>query len=309
MHMREVNLAGVDLNLLPALEALLRRRNVTQAAADVGLSQPAMSRALGRLRDLIGDRLLVRAAGGLALTPQAERIAARLTPALREVRRVFQEPTFDPASAQRVVRVAGVDTQSILYGPAIMARLAREAPGIDLRFVPMTPDIAQRTAAGEIDFAFALANTPLPPGAVTETFADDRLALVMRRGHPYARRRWKLEDYADVSHVGISIFGDGQSELDAALAAQGIKRRIAFVSPHFTAALSVVAATDMVTTVSRAFAARFAEPLGLVLHEPPIANPHMRPALVWNHTRSNDPLHQWLKQVICEAGAAAHAGG
>lgn len=296
--MREVNLAGIDLNLLPPLEALLRVRNVTRAATEVGLSQPAMSRALARLRDLVGDPLLVRARGTMALTPQAQRLAVQLAPALEGVRRVFTEPAFDPGSTKRTIRIAGVDTQTVLYAPKLMARLLREAPGIDVRFEPHFGDMLARMDQGTLDLAFALATTPLPPGALSEPVASDRLALVMRSGHPWAKRRWRIKDYAAVDHVGVAIFGDGQTELDAKLATQGIRRRIALVTPHFSAALAAVAATDMVTTVSRTFTQRFANMFRLALHDPPFDDNDMTVTLVWSHLRANDPLLAWLRGVI-----------
>src|SRR5271157_3180082 len=130
--MREVNLAGLDLNLLPALEALLRRRNVTRAAAEVGLSQPAMSRALARLREIFGDPLLVRAGGGLAPTPAAEALAPKVVAALESLRGLFRPPAVDPAGLKRTFRLAAADAQTILIAPRLVARLEREAPGVNL---------------------------------------------------------------------------------------------------------------------------------------------------------------------------------
>lgn len=303
--MRQVNLAGLDLNLLPPLEALLRHRNVTRAAQDVGLSQPAMSRALSRLRDLTGDPLLVRTRGKFSLTPKAERLAAQLVPALDHVKGVFTEPTFDPSSTKRVIRIAGVDTQTVLYAPPLMARLAREAPGIDVRFESPGTDIVARMEQGTLDFAFALSTTPLPPGAMSMPVARDRLALVMRAKHPRATKRWRIADYAAVDHVGVAIFGDGQSEIDGMLAGHGIKRRIALVTPHFTAALAAVATTDMVTTLSRTFAERFKRAMNLTLREPPFPGAEMTITLVWSHVRAGDPLLTWLRAIIRDVAGAA----
>ena len=123
---------------------------------------------------------------------------------------------------------------------------------------------------GLVDLCFATAATPLPPGAVSEPLASDRLALVMRRGHPAANRTWSLADYALYPHATVAFFGDGVSEIDAALAAAGVERRIALTTPHFMATIAAVAASDCVTTISKAFARRFAEPLGLVLRPPPL---------------------------------------
>ena len=178
--MREVNLAGLDLNLLPPLEALLRLRNVTRAAAEVGLSQPAMSRALARLRDIFGDPLLVRAGGRLALTPAAEALAAKVAAALNSLRGVFHAPAMDPANLRRTFRLAGADSQTILLAPRLVARLEREAPGVDLAFSSIGRDIVARMELGDVDLCFATAATPLPPGVVSDALAPDRLALVLR---------------------------------------------------------------------------------------------------------------------------------
>ncbi len=240
----------------------------------------------------------MRASGGLALTPKAARLAAQLAPTLDEVKRLFNEPAFDPAQARRTVRIAGVDAQTVLYAPALMARLTREAPGLDIRFEAYSADIMARMDQGALDLAFAVATTPLPPGAISEGITNDRLALVMRAGHPRARRRWSVADYGAVDHVGIAIFGDGQSDLDALLAQHGVKRRIALVTPYFIAALAAVSATDMVTTISRAFARRFSDAFNLVLKEPPFPNTEMRLTLVWSHVRAGDPLLAWLRGVI-----------
>lgn len=297
--MRQVHLSALDLNLLPPLEALLRHRNVTHAAADVGLSQPAMSRALARLRETLGDTLLVRApGGGYALTPRAQALASQLIVTFDHIKSVFQEPSFDPARVQRTIRIVGGDPHTILLAPALMARLAHEAPGIDIRIEAYTPDVVARMESGDLDLAFAVANTPLPPGARSESYAHDRLSLVLRRDHPMAKRKWTMADYARVSHVGISILGDSGSELDAQLARAGVKRRLALTTPHFMAALAAVSGTDMVTTVSRVFASRFADELGLVLKEPPLPHTGLELTMVWSHVRAADPVLAWLRTVI-----------
>jgi len=298
--MRDVHLPGLDLNLLPALEALLKRRNVSEAARDVGLSQPAMSRVLGRLRDVLGDPLLVRAAGGYALSPRAQALHAQLATALDQVKAVFRDPEFDPARTERTVRIVGLDTHTILMAPALMARLAKEAPGIDVRFEGYSPNIVERIETGQLDLVFAQATTPLPPGARSEFLVKDRLALVLRAGHPLARRKWTIEDYGRVDHVGISIFGDAGSELDAQLAPAGVKRRVALVTPHFMAALATVSGTDMATTVGRAFASRFAAPLGLILKEPPLPRTDLDMTIVWSGVRAADPVLAWMRKVIAE---------
>jgi DNA-binding transcriptional LysR family regulator len=301
-------LSGLDLNLLPALEALLRRRNVTHAASDVGLSQPAMSRALSRLRALLDDPLLVRGHNGLVLTPKAQSLVPRLATAIAELKGLFRETTFDPATEQRTIRIAAADTQTVLLAPPLMARLSREAPGVNLRFEPYGPDLVRRMESNALDFAFALSTTDLPMGAMSMPLAPDRLALVMRRGHPMSAQAWSIADYGAVDHVGIAILDDGRSELDGFLAAAGVKRRIALVTPHFTAALAAVAATDMVTTISEAFARRFADVFELIVRPPPFANTDMTMTLVWSHLRANDPILVWFRRLLRETAETAYQG-
>ena len=301
--MREENIAGLDLNLLPALEALLRRRSVTQAAADIGLSQPAMSRALARLRDLHKDPLLVRAPGGYGLTPRAAAIQSRLAPAMRLLRDVYHPPGFDPATARRTIRLAAADVQTVLLLPPLMARLARDAPGLDLRVESYGPDLMARLESGALDFSFALSSTPLPPGIGSDPIGHDRLAVVMRRGHPAADRPWTVADYGRWDHAAVAIFGDGQTELDARLAAAGVTRRLALVTPHFMSALAAVAATDLVSTPSAALASRFADTFGLVLRDPPFTGTALDLSLVFSHWRGADPCLAWVRNVVREVSA------
>ena len=303
--MREVNLAGLDLNLLPALEALLRRRNVTHAAAEVGLSQPAMSRALARLREIFGDPLLVRLGGGLAPTPLAEKLAPKAAAALDELRGLFRAEDFDPSTLRRLIRLAAADAQTILLAPRLIARMQAEAPGVDLRFEPIGRDIIARMEQGHVDLCFATAATPLPPGVFSEPIASDRLALVMRRGHPAANRAWSVADYAAYPHATVAFFGDGVSEIDARLAAAGVERRIALTTPHFMATIAAVAGSDLVTTISLSFARRFAGALDLVLREPPF--PHdLELTAVATKLRAADPAMQWFRRLLREEAAAVY---
>jgi DNA-binding transcriptional LysR family regulator len=303
--MREVNLSGLDLNLLPPLEALLRRRNVTHAAAEVGLSQPAMSRALARLRALFGDPLLVRIGGRLAPTPLAERLAPRAAAALDELRGLLRPESFDPSALERTIRLAAADSATILIAPRLIARLEAEAPGVQLRFEPIGPDIIERVEQGRVDLCFATAATPLPPGAFSEALASDRLAIVMRRGHPAANREWTAADYAAYPHATVAFFGDSLSEIDARLAAFGVERRIMLTTPHFMATIAAVAASDLVTTISAVFARRFAAALGLLLKTPPFDDA-LELTVVGTRRRAADPAMQWFRRLLRQEAAAVY---
>lgn len=306
--MTKTHVAGLDLKLLPALDALLRLRNVTRAAAEVGLSQPAMSRALARLRDLQADPLLVRTRSGYALTPRALEIQPQVGLAVRNLRDVFQRRAFDPSQERRSVRLAAADVNAILLLPGITARLAVEAPGVDIRVESYRADTVERLERGALDFVFALSSTPLPPGTYSEVVAEDRLAIVMRRGHPAAKKPWSVADYGKYEHVGVALMGDGQSDIDALLAGKGVARRIAVVTPYFMAALAAVASTDRVTTISAGLALRFAAALDLILRAPPFGDSSLRIALVCSHVRATDPFLSWFRTVVREVAARAMPG-
>lgn len=304
--MHRKNLSAVDLDLLPVLEALLRRRNVTHAASEVGLSQPAVSRALGRLRDLFDDPLLIRSGGGLTLTPKAERLAPQVVAALDGLRGLFRDEAFDPAQEQRTVRLVASDVHTLLLLPSLMAALSHEAPGVRVQVSAYGPDTITQMQQGRLDLAFALGSTPLPAGTETLPLGLDRLVLVMRKGHPLVGKSVTAEDYERFPHAAISIFGDGQSELDAALAARGLSRRIALTTPHFTAALAAVSQSDLLTTVSEALAQRFADTFGLVCVPSPVAPDPLHLLLVWDRLRGRDPALIWFRERLRAVAAEVY---
>ncbi|MBV1706559.1 MAG: LysR family transcriptional regulator [Hyphomicrobiales bacterium] len=296
--MREVNLAGIDLNLLPALEALIRRRNVTRAGEDVGLSQPAMSRALARLRVLLGDPILVKGPRGLTPSARAKAVAAQLASALDNLGLVVRPAAFAADTLDRQFRLAASDVHSLLIGPPLLRNLRAQAPRASMRFLPITSDLHERVQAGDIDLAFALASIPLPPGAQSEPLVEDTLALVARRGDRPGERPWTLTEYAARDHATVSIFGDPSSDIDAELAQAGLTRRIVFTSPHFLAALAAVAASDCVTTVSAALARRFADHFGLQLYDPPLRAKSLPLSTVVSATMARDPAIVWLRAQL-----------
>jgi len=308
--MHEVNLKSIDLNLLTALGALLQHQHVTRAANAIGLSQPAMSRALERLRHTFGDPLLVRGPAGMMMTPRAEALAPRVTQVLDGIRGLLVEAPFDPLLAKRTVTIVCTDSHAVTLIPSVLARLRQEAPGVTLALKNYSPDIGRRVQQGEVDLVFSVASQPLQPGAASMRLRQDRLALIMRRDHPLAQTPISLSDYTRCDHAMVSILGDGVTELDAALAAEGLSRRIALTTPHFMAALAAVAKTDLVITLSRSLAQRFAAKFDLILRDPPIKDPDFTQTLVWLQARGHDPLMHWLREVMVQEAqgqAAAEA--
>ncbi len=292
--MRDLNLSSVDLSLLPALDALLRRRHVTRAAEDVGLSQPAMSHVLARLRHALGDDLLVRGPSGLALTSRAEEIAPRVTAILDAAKAIYRPPAFELSKVRRTLRLVGCDWHSVLFAPDLMNRLRERSPGIELSIESYTRDTFNRLAEGVVDLVFFNTQTPLPQGAVSTIVGEDRYALVMRNGHPAARKKWTLADYAKWDSVVVSLTGDGMSDVDTRLARAGITRRVGLSTPHFMGCLAAVSATDMIATTSLLFAARHAATYGLIVRKPPFPEGRFVNALIGSAARMNDPVIHWF---------------
>lgn len=298
--MHDLNLASVDLNLLTALEALLRRRHVTRAAEDVGLSQPAISHVLARLRQVLGDELLVRGPSGLALTSRSQEIAPRVAAVLNAARAIYRPPIFEPSKVRRVLNIVGADLHSILFVPELMDRVRKEAPGVQVSIQNYTRDLFKRLEDGSIDLVFADAQTPLPPGAVSTVIGEDRYALVMREKHPAAAKKWTVAEYANWESVVVSIFGDGVSDVDARLAKAGVARRVGLSTPHFMASLAAVSATDMIATTSRLFATKYAKAYRLVVREPPFPEIRLTSTIVGSALRMNDPAIRWFCALVKE---------
>ncbi len=296
--MLQTHLRGVDLNLLPILDALLTHRSVSGAAAAINLSQPAASRALARLRHLLDDPLLVRGPQGYVLTARATALRPMLADVLHEIGHLITEQPLVLAQEVRKFTIVMSDANAVLLMPLLIARLARDAPGITISLAAYGRDIPARMGAGEVDIIFALETTPLPPGAASRPLGHDEYAVVVGAAHPRAETGWQLGDYALWPSVAISLIGDGTSDLDTILARQGGMRRIASVVPNFVTALSIVAATDAVTTVSRAAAARFRDTFGLAILDAPFEETDMAMTLVTSAGRSNDRLLDWLCEVI-----------
>jgi DNA-binding transcriptional LysR family regulator len=198
------------------------------------------------------------------------------------------------------LHVAGSDLHSILFVPGLMDRIRKEAPGVQLSIQNYTRDVFKRLEDGSIDLVFADAETALPPGAVSTVIGEDRYALVMREGHPAANKAWNAAEYAHWESVVVSIFGDGVSDVDARLAKAGVARRIGLSTPHFTASLATVAATDMIATISHLFATRYAQAYRLIVREAPFPEIRFTSTVIGSALRMNDPVMRWFCALVKE---------
>jgi DNA-binding transcriptional LysR family regulator len=297
--MREVNLRGVDLNLLVLLDLLIEHRSVTAAAAAANMSQPAMSRALGRLRALLRDPLLARGSQGLVPTPAALALQPALKRLLGEAAELLARRRFDPAAWRGQVGIAATDHQTILLLPRLMRRISREAPLLDVKVVPFLASMLDELRDGRLGLSFGIMEQPLPPGLRREALYRDSFVTVLRAGHP-ALEGWSLSRFIELDHVLVTVLGEGRGAMDGMLKDRGLARRVALRLPHFYAAMAVVAESDLVVTLPRSIAMRHAGLLGLVALDPPLEHPPFTTTVIWPEVLEADPGNAWLRGLVRE---------
>jgi len=288
-----MNLAALDLNLLVALDALLLEANVSRAAMRVGLSQPATSHALQRLRDMLGDPLLVRVGARMELTPRAQ--------ALDQVRGLFIPDDFDAASSERRFRLMMPDLAVELLVPPLMGKVTRLAPNVRLDIVPWRgPAIFNAEFARTIDLVISIGNAF--GGFHRQLLYTDRDALAVRRGHPVGTKLARREVFLAARHVAVVIRGQNADLIDDWLRTKGIVRRIALVVPGYIEALHIVARTDLVAFVPGRLIAALAKQLSLKALTPPL-DPGIDEQFMFYPTRAQfDPGSVWLRKLMLETG-------
>jgi DNA-binding transcriptional LysR family regulator len=296
-----MNLKSLDLNLLVALDALLLEANVSRAAMRIGLSQPATSHALQRLRDLIGDPLLVRVGPRMELTPRAQSLRGPLAQALDQVRGLFIPDDFDATSSDRRFRLMMPDLAVELLVPPLMAKVGALAPNVRLDVVPWRgPAIFTSEFARTIDLVISIGDAF--KGFHRQLLYTDRDALAMRRGHPTGARLSRRDAFMKARHIAVVIRGQSTDLIDDWLRTKGIERSITLVVPGYIEALHIVARTDLVAFVPSRLIAALAKPLALKAVTPPI-DPGIDEQFMFYPTRAQfDPGSIWLRKLTLETG-------
>jgi DNA-binding transcriptional LysR family regulator len=296
-----MNLNSLDLNLLVALDALLRDVSVSRAAMRIGLSQPAASHALQRLRDLIGDPLLVRNGSRMELTPRAQGLRGPLAQALDQVRGLFVPEAFDAASSERQFRLMMPDLAVELLMPPLTAKITQAAPNVRIDVVPWRgPAIFTAEFARTIDLVISIGNAF--SGFHRQRLYVDSDALAVRCGHPAAAKLKKRDAFLNARHVAVINRGQNEDLIDSWLRSKGIERQIALVVPGYILALHVAARTDLVAFVPQRLIAALSKQLSLVSVTPPF-DPGIDEQFMFYPTRAQmDPGSIWLRKLMLETG-------
>lgn len=293
-------MSGPDLNQLVTLNALLSEGSVTGAARRLRLSPSAMSRALARLRETMGDPLLVRAGRGLVPTPRALELRERVGHLVDEVEAVLR-PAAEPDLA-RVVRTFTLRTSDGFvenFGGRLIAGVSREAPGVRLRFVQKVGRGSSGLRDGTVDLETGVIAETTGPEVRAQTLFRDRLVGVVREGHPLAGEAVTAARFAAAGHVAVVRRGYDRGLVDGALEPLGLVREIATIVSGFSAALAVARASDLVATVPERHTGHLRD--GMVSFPLPFPTPVLTVSMLWHPRLHADPVHRWLRRCVREA--------
>jgi DNA-binding transcriptional LysR family regulator len=301
--MREVDLRGIDLNLLVLLDALIEHRNVTWAADVMHMSQPAMSRALARLRKLINDPILVRGGDRLKPTQKGIALQPKLKRLLNDITHLVSDASFSPEQLTGCITLAATDHEMIIFLPKLMTLIAQAAPQLDVTVMPLFNIAPEYLHNGSIDLAFGVAQANLPSHLCQEPLYEETYITLMRRQHP-AGNCLSLEQFSALNHVQVTATGNsGGSAVDTALDKLGLHRRIVLQLPSFITALAVVATSDLVVTLPASIAKRYAIQHHLMAIATPIDCPPIIHISIWSGVRDADPANQWLRKLVRKAAS------
>lgn len=304
--MNHASFATLDLNLLVVLDAILETGSVTGAAARLGLSQPAVSNAVGRLRRQLGDPILVRGPRGMVPTPRASALQAPLREALRSLHaELFEERAFAPSRSTRTFVVAGTDyVHALLLGPLV--RLLRAAaPGVTLRAVPITSRFPWRDLeTGDLDLAVGRAPTR-PEGLRSRALFRDRIICLLAKDHPDAKHPLTLERYLALDHIDVLPI-EAPGLADVYLDRIGRQRRVVATMPHFLVAPLVVRQAEVCLTLSERLARMLAGDLELVVRELPFPAPPFAVHAHWHERMHDDAGHRFLRLAVHQALGELH---
>ena len=288
-----------DLNLLPVFIMLMEERSVTRAADRLGITQPALSNALARLREMMQDQLFIRERYGIQPTPMALELAPVIAAALAKIDEVvLGQQDFDPTEAERLMTIAPNSYVEFVLVPAIVARLRDVAPGIRLRLTPFGTDLGETgVMSGTTAMVFGRIVDP-PDNLVVQHLMDEGLACVVRAGHPEIGDSISREQYEHMRHVNVLPPGRLRVGLFTALEQRGLRRDVAVSVTHFLAVPEMIAVTDYCATLPKLICQRLATDPRLKVLQAPVDLGTFPVEMAWHVRYRNDPAHRWLRTLV-----------
>jgi DNA-binding transcriptional LysR family regulator len=296
-----MELREIDLNLLLVFNQLLLDRSVSVAAEKLGLTQPAVSNALKRLRAVLKDELFLRTSRGMEPTPYALHLAEPVIYALNALQTAFTtRDTFDPLTSTRSFQLAMTDIGEMYFMPPLMVALSKLAPHLRISTVrPYSANLKEDMESGTVDLALGLLPN-LQAGFFQRRLFRHRYVCVFRKDHPLAKSPMTLKQFSELNHVGVVAANTGHGEVDNLLERAGIKRNMRLMLPHFIAVGHVLQNTDLIATLPERFAERCEAPFGLVTSPHPARLPDIAINLFWHAKFNRDPANMWIRQLFVE---------
>ncbi len=304
--MRLTQLRQADLNLLVVFAVFAEERNVSRAAERLLLSQPAVSRALQRLRDTFHDDLFVRTINGYELTPQGVRLLQELEVMLPKLDRLLSGPNFDPSEEQATFRIAATDSASSILAPIICRDILPRASKTRFEFVQWHKGLFDELTHGSVDLVFSASLVEVPPSLQSQTIYDEEFVCVVDANSPY-KKALTITQYMKAEHVVVSIQNGIQVAPDKYLAAQGYKRQIALQVPYHEAAARCVAGTPLVATVPRRFVEGMVQTADIKVLKAPAEVGGFRYVMTWHPRLNTDAAHAWLRNTMQTIGESITA--
>lgn len=292
---------GIDLNLLAAFNALMTERNVTRAATQVGVSQPAMSAALSRLRKLVGDPLFLRSAEGLLPTPRARELAQPIALALRQIEdALVTKPCFAPAEALITINLGLSDYPAFVLLPMLLQAMEQHAPSLSINVHAFNDrdQAVDLLDAGVIDAAIGVLPSHQDGRILTRPILRDTFVTLIAQSHPAAQAGMDMETYLALPHVLASPEGERHGLVDQALAQLGKQRKLALTLPQMFAVPAIIASSHMTATVLKRIALSSPHIRQLALLAPPVALPEIVFHLLWHRRGNGSPAQEWFRDMI-----------
>lgn len=301
-----MDVRNLDLNLLRIFDRLLAERKVSAAADALGVTQPAVSNALKRLRDITGDELFTRTSNGMQPTPYAMHIAEPISYALSTIEATFTASShFEPAVSDRTFRLGLTDIGEAYILPKLLAETATSAPNIKFTTIRTGPDtLREAMEKGEVDIAVGLLPS-LQGNFFHRRMLRQRYVVCVRSVHPLAHSKWTEEDFLAQDHVVVTATGTGHNAVDSMLVRSGLLRRIRLTIPHFMAVGPILRDSNIVATLPQSLARILHEPYGLVSVAHPIQIPPVSIDLFWHRRQHRDPATVWLRSLLFDMFSGA----
>lgn len=289
---------NLDVTLLELFDSIRRTRNLTAAGEEMGMSQPAVSRALARLREMYGDPLFTRQPRGVAPTPFAEALGPAVVTALASLRLTFNRPIFDATREQRIFRIAMTDIGERLFLPQLMEHVAKIAPRVSIEAVTSQSDLEDGLSNGQVDLAVGFFG-PLGKQFHQHRLFRERFVYVARKGHPSVQQKLRREQLRDIPHVVGGPQGmEHAAAVQRVLAGSRVKARVALRVHSFLCVGPIVAKTDLIGVVPSNLAAVVSGHIPLQLLDPPVQFPGFDVAMTWHQRYHSDPANRWMRDVF-----------